>query len=123
MWRLCDGERTVREIAAEAGIAEDPAKRALRTLEDAQLLDAPLATVMRGMQSRRRFMKKAGIAAIPAIVSITAPIAKAAASPGIAARLNAMRTQWANAVIAMEQSGFSAYPLYFQLAEPHMVAG
>ncbi len=80
VWRLCDGERTVSEIAAEAGIAEDAVKLALRTLEDAQLLDAPLATTMRGTQSRRAFMKKAAIAGqIPAIVSITAPISAAAA--------------------------------------------
>jgi hypothetical protein len=80
VWRLCDGERTADEIAVEAGLTQDAVKLALRTLEDAKLLDGALASEMRGTQSRRTFAKKAGIAAIPAIVSITAPIAKAAAS-------------------------------------------
>lgn len=35
VWRLCDGQRTVSEIAAEAGVAEEAVKLALRTLEDA----------------------------------------------------------------------------------------
>ncbi len=64
------------EIAIETGMAEDAVKLALRTLEDAQLLDVPLATAMRGMQSRRAFMKKAavaGAATVPAIVSVRAP--------------------------------------------------
>lgn len=85
VWRLCNGERTVSEIALEAGIAEDAVKLALRTLEDAQLLDAPLATTMRGTQSRRSFMKKAAVAgvAVPAIISISAPSASAGQScPG-----------------------------------------
>lgn len=81
VWRLCDGERTVSEIAMETGLAEDAVKLALRTLEDAQLLDAPLGTSLRGMQSRRAFMKKAAIAgAVPAIVSVTAASAQVAGS-------------------------------------------
>ena len=82
VWRLCDGERTVSEIAAEAGIAEDAVKLALRTLEDAQLLDGPLATTIRGTQSRRAFMKKAAIAgaAVPVVISVSAPSASAAKS-------------------------------------------
>lgn len=79
VWRLCDGERMVGEIAAESGLAEDAVKLALRTLEDAKLLDGPLKTTMRGAQSRRAFMKKAAIAgvSVPAIVSITASSAAA----------------------------------------------
>ena len=82
VWRLCDGERTVSEIAAEAGIAADAVTLALRTLEGAQLLDGPLATAMRGTHSRRAFMKKAAIAgvAVPAIVSTSAPSASAQVS-------------------------------------------
>jgi hypothetical protein len=82
VWRLCNGERTVSEIAAEAGINVDAVKLALRTLEDAQLLDGPLPAAMRGTQSRRAFMKKAAVAGItvPAIVSISAPLASAQGS-------------------------------------------
>ena len=47
VWRLCDGERTVSEIATEARMAEEAVQLALRTLEEAQLLDGPLATTMR----------------------------------------------------------------------------
>lgn len=84
VWRLCDGQRTVSEIAVETGIAEDGVKLALRTLEDAQLLDAQLLVSIRGTQSRRSLIKKAAVAgiAVPAIASISAPNAAASHSPG-----------------------------------------
>lgn len=81
VWYLCDGQRSVAAIAMETGLTPDAVKLALRTLEDAQLLDGTLASELRGTQSRRAFMKKATIAgAVPAIVSVTAPIAASAAS-------------------------------------------
>jgi hypothetical protein len=88
VWRLCDGERTASEIAVEAGLKHDAVKFALRTLEDAKLLDGTLASELRGTQSRRAFMRKAAIAgAVPAIVSISAPTAAMAAT-GDYCRLN-----------------------------------
>ncbi len=47
VWRLCDGERTVSDIAVETRPRRDAVQLALRTLEDAQLLDGELATAMR----------------------------------------------------------------------------
>lgn len=83
VWALCDGQRSVRDLAQAAAVDEDCVRLALTNLDQAKLLDGPLDPTIRGkVQSRRTFMKKAGIAAIPAIVSITAPIAKAAASEG-----------------------------------------
>lgn len=82
VWRMCDGQRTVAQIAREADIEEDAVWLALRKLADTHLLDGEIAAGPGGRQSRRSFLKKAGIATIPAIVSTTAPIAKAAASGG-----------------------------------------
>jgi hypothetical protein len=78
IWRLCDGERTVRDLALHASIDEEAVRLALRKCEDARLLDGPLSTEMRGTQSRRTFLRKtavAGAIALPAIVSISAPTA------------------------------------------------
>jgi hypothetical protein len=81
VWYLCDGVRTVADLAIETGLTQDAVKLALRTLEEAKLLDGPLASDLRGTQSRRAFMKKAAIAgAVPAIISVSAPIAAAATS-------------------------------------------
>lgn len=82
VWQRCDGHRAVADIAVETGLTEEAVQRALRTLGDAKLLDGPLADPMRGMQSRRSFMRKAAIAgvAVPAIVSISAPSASASQS-------------------------------------------
>lgn len=86
VWRFCDGQRTVRDVALITSIDEDAVRIALRKLEDANLLDGSLSTEMRGdAQSRRAFMKRAAIAgavALPTIVSITAPQAAAASSHG-----------------------------------------
>jgi hypothetical protein len=83
VWILCDGKRSIGAIAMETGLNPDAVKLALGTLEDAQLLDGPVPSELRSTQSRRTFMKKAAIAgAVPIIVSVTAPIAAAAASRG-----------------------------------------
>jgi hypothetical protein len=83
IWRLCDGERTVCDLALHASIDEEAVRLALRKCEDARLLDGPLSTEMRGTQSRRAFLRKAavvGAVALPTIVSISAPSAAAASS-------------------------------------------
>lgn len=95
VWRLCDGQRTVADVARAAALDEEAVRMALRQLDDADLLASPLTTAMRGPgQSRRAFMKKAAVAgamAVPAIVSVSAPHAAAASSTcnpcGIAGRI------------------------------------
>lgn len=83
VWNLCNGRRTVSEVAQAAGVDEDAVRLALRKLEDANLLDGPLEAGVRGStQSRRSFMKKAAVAgvAVPMIASISAPAASASHS-------------------------------------------
>lgn len=82
VWRLCNGRRTVLEIAREADIEEATVRLGLRKLANAALLESGFDPGPDRRQDRRSFLRKAGIAAIPAIVSITAPSAKAAASGG-----------------------------------------
>lgn len=80
VWQHCDGTATVDAVAALTGMSVDVVKRALTQLEDASLLEASLDATLRSNESRRSFMKKAGIVAIPAIVSVSVPLAQAAAS-------------------------------------------
>jgi hypothetical protein len=82
VWRLCNGQRTLTDVVSETGMADDTVRVALAELADARLLRDELAPGLRGSaQSRRALLKKAAIAGtVPAIVSITAPIAAAAAT-------------------------------------------
>jgi len=88
IWRLCDGTRTVAEIARQAnvaGVVDDAAVRlALTKLAAADLLEGELDRSLKGgRQSRRAFARRAAVAgavAVPVIVSITAPSAAAASS-------------------------------------------
>jgi hypothetical protein len=85
VWSLCNGRRTVSEVARAAAIDEDAVRLALRKLDDAKLFDGPLEAGVRGTtQSRRSFMKKAAVAgvAVPMIASISAPAASAQTSSG-----------------------------------------
>lgn len=78
VWKLCDGKRTVRDIAEATSIDEEAVRLALRKLEEANLLEGDLAMTMRGTHSRRAFMRRAVVAgaiSVPVIVSITAPAA------------------------------------------------
>ena len=81
VWRMCDGQRSADDIALDADFEEDAVLLALRKLQDAELLDGALPASLRGSQSRRSFMTKAGIAAIPTIISVSAPFAASAQSP------------------------------------------
>jgi hypothetical protein len=81
VWELCDGVRTDEEIATAYG--ESEAGRAvvswtLAELEKSSLLESGVAA--RKALSRRALMKSAGLAAIPVIMAITAPRARAATS-------------------------------------------
>lgn len=90
VWQLCDGRRGLSEIVAAASDEMDvevdgtAVKLALRKLDDAELFDGGLSSEMRSaMQSRRTFMRRAamvGAASVPAVISITAPLASASAS-------------------------------------------
>jgi hypothetical protein len=85
VWRHCDGERAVGDLARLAGqdlgasVDEATVRLALTKLDDAGLLTEPLAAELRlSRMSRRTFMQRAGVAgalAVPAIVSTTAPAA------------------------------------------------
>ena len=82
VWALCDGARTEHEIAVAFG--EGEAGRAvvswtLGELDRSALLDGA-ADAARAAVSRRALMKTVGLAAIPVILAITAPRARAATS-------------------------------------------
>jgi len=79
IWALCDGERTVEAIAAGAEMDADVVAHALGHFAEAGLLEsspppAPLHL------TRRRVLMGLGLAAIPIIMMVTAPEARAAAS-------------------------------------------
>ena len=82
VWELCDGGRTEGEIAQAYG--EGDAGQAVVTwtlgeLEKSALLEGS-ADAARAALSRRVLMKTVGLAAIPVIMAITAPRARAAVS-------------------------------------------
>ncbi len=88
IWRACDGEHEVNDLAERASVAidqpvgPDAVRLTLAQLDEADLLEDPLAPELKSArQSRRALLRKAGAAAaIPAIVSVSAPSAAIAAS-------------------------------------------
>jgi hypothetical protein len=97
IWRLSDGFRAPHQISTAASlqlgaVVDDQAvKMAWTLLGDRHLLLEPLAPGMRvtARRSRRSFLKGAlvtGTAALPTIVSVSAPKAAAAASQGCGLR-------------------------------------
>jgi hypothetical protein len=80
VWRLCDGTRPIDRIAQESGIERESVTLALQKLAQTHLLEGDTSAWMGDAQSRRSFLRKAGIASLPAIASVTAPTAMAAAS-------------------------------------------
>ena len=91
IWRLCDGQRSVDEIADAASdalgddVSAETVRFALGKLAEARLLaGSPGNGASRAGQSRRSFLRKAAVAgavAVPAVVSISAPSAAAQTSP------------------------------------------
>ena len=82
VWELCTGERSDEEIAEAFG--EGEAGRAvvgwtLGELEKSALLEGS-GEAERAALTRRTLMKTVGLAAIPVILAITAPRARAAVS-------------------------------------------
>jgi hypothetical protein len=86
IWRLCDGRRTVQQIADAAGselgsaVSEDLVLLALAELREKELLEESSAAMLPDDMSRRAMIGRAGIAAVallPVIAAITAPTAAA----------------------------------------------
>jgi hypothetical protein len=86
VWRSCDGETGVEEIAAGLRLDRDTVTTALAELESNALLDGP---ILSNGTTRREFSIKtakvgAAAAAAPMIYSILAPTPAAAATPSFA---------------------------------------
>jgi hypothetical protein len=85
IWRLCNGEHTVSEIAANASaelsspVSEDLVLFTLDELGQKELLRGPVHVLPKEL-SRREIMAKAGLTAaalLPVIAALTAPPASA----------------------------------------------
>jgi hypothetical protein len=82
VWALCDGTRSTAEIAGaygEGAQGEAVVTWTVAELAKAQLLDDS-ASIEREALSRRAMVKRVGLAAIPIILAVTAPRARAAVS-------------------------------------------
>jgi Coenzyme PQQ synthesis protein D (PqqD) len=83
VWELCDGARTEPEIAhayGEGAAGEAVVSWTLAELEKSALLEDNGEAEARAALSRRALMRTVGLAAIPVIMAITAPRARAAVS-------------------------------------------
>jgi hypothetical protein len=79
VWRHCDGERDVTELAELAGVSESLVADALHELHENDLLDAepqPMQSAVSGVSRREAIVRGvrygAAAAAVPLIVSATA---------------------------------------------------
>jgi len=82
VWALCDGTRSVAEIAqayGEGAQGETVVTWTVAELAKARLLEDS-APSEREALSRRAMVKRVGLAAIPIILAVTAPRARAAVS-------------------------------------------
>lgn len=84
VWRASTGEATAADIARDTNLSVDLVRVALAELNACDLLAEKRApTDLPALRSRRSFVRQAAVAsAIPAIVSVSAPIAARASSPG-----------------------------------------
>jgi hypothetical protein len=80
IWALCDGARNVEAIAAGAGLDADVVTQALANFAKAGLLESGPGEEAAVSHSRRRVLMGVGLAAIPVILMVTAPQARASAS-------------------------------------------
>jgi hypothetical protein len=92
VWRLCDGNHTVEQIAESASgelgcaMGEDLVLLTLDELRDKNLLEEPSAPLLADGISRRSMIGRAGLAAaalLPVIAIIAAPPAARAFSGGV----------------------------------------
>lgn len=88
IWRLCDGQQTIEDIAEELAVAQSVVEETIKELFAFELLDAsPEKSVADGEcadLSRRSVLTQGAAAtlfAAPAIVTISIPTAAAALSP------------------------------------------
>jgi len=81
IWELCDGDRTVEEIARRARLDPDIVAHAVERLGQAGLLENAAGSLLGVDLSRRRMLVGVGLAAIPIILLVTAPSARAGTSP------------------------------------------
>lgn len=95
VWRACDGERSVADLATALELSYETVDHALEELESVDLLDSPSLDVLNGNGNgnghshgitRRELTKRSAqvggaMVAAPLILSITAPTAVAAATP------------------------------------------
>jgi coenzyme PQQ synthesis protein D (PqqD) len=86
IWRLCDGQHTVAQIAALAAVdmgspvSEDLVLLTLEVLREKDLLEPQTAMLLPQGLSRRQMIGRAGLAAaalLPVIAALTAPPASA----------------------------------------------
>ena len=80
IYALCDGERTVEQIAADANLDSAGVEHALVHFAEAGLLETPPGRSIAMDPARRRVLLGLGAAAIPIILMVTAPEARASAS-------------------------------------------
>ncbi|PYX44357.1 MAG: hypothetical protein DMG79_20895 [Acidobacteria bacterium] len=85
VWKLCDGQRNIAEIARTLERDEDLVRTVLQQFDESGLLrNEGSALNGRGMISRRELVKRIGIGAsvgLPMLTSILVPSASAAPSP------------------------------------------
>jgi hypothetical protein len=79
IWALCDGVRTLEQIASNAGLDADVVAQAISDFGEAGLLENDATP--RAADVTRRRMLGVGLAAIPLILMVTAPTAAHAGSP------------------------------------------
>lgn len=77
---LCDGNRTVAAIAVEARLDVEVVAHALAHLAESGLLENPPQRALATNLSRRRMLAGVALVAIPTILLVTAPDARASAS-------------------------------------------
>jgi hypothetical protein len=87
VWRHCDGQRSVSEIAAllaretDSPVSEEVVWYALDKLNKAALLEEKIAVPVTDAMSRRRMVKRVGaLVVLPAVISLIAPAAHAQVS-------------------------------------------
>jgi hypothetical protein len=80
IWALCDGVRTLEQIAESTSLESEVVAQAVRDFGEAGLLENR-AELPRVPNLARRRMLGVGLAAIPLILMVTAPTAAHAGSP------------------------------------------
>lgn len=98
VWHLCDGQKTVAQIAAAAAVemgaevTEDLVLLTVAELQDKNLLEPDSLMALPGGLSRRRMLSNAGLAAavlLPVVSSVFAPSALAVGASGIVSGVKA----------------------------------